>query len=75
MLNNGVDEICDIRDKLIYVLSRVIYKVYIIDEVYMLFIGVFNVLLKIFEELIENVVFILVIIEFYKIFVIILFCV
>lgn len=52
VFNNGVDEICEICDKFIYVFSFVCYKVYIIDEVYMLFIGVFNVFLKMLEELI-----------------------
>lgn len=73
VFNNGVDEICDICDKVKFVLLVVIYKVYIIDEVYMFFIGVFNVLLKILEELFEYCIFILVIIELYKIFLIIIF--
>lgn len=74
VLNNGVDEIWDIRDKVKYVLSVVEYKVYIIDEVYMFFMGVFNVFLKILEELLGYVIFILVIIEFYKILFIIILC-
>lgn len=71
--NNGVDEIRNIRDKVKYVLSELKYKVYIIDEVYMLIIGVFNVFLKILEEFLVYVIFILVMIELYKIFLIIIF--
>lgn len=74
VFNNGVDEIRDLRDKVKYVLSIGKYKVYIIDEVYMFIIVVFNVFLKIFEELLKYVVFILVIIEFYKVLVMILSC-
>lgn len=70
--NNGVDEIRNIRDKVKYVFSEFKYKVYIIDEVYMLIIGVFNVLFKILEELLVYVIFILVIIELYKILFIII---
>lgn len=64
--NNGVEEIWDIWEKVKYVLIVVKYKVYIIDEVYMLLMGVFNVLLKMLEELLKYVIFILVIIELYK---------
>ncbi|MGX7776458.1 DNA polymerase III subunit gamma/tau [Streptococcus pluranimalium] len=66
-LNNGVDEIRDIRDKSTYASSRATYKVYIIDEVHMLSIGAFNALLKTLEEPTENVVFILATTELHKI--------
>lgn len=73
VFNNGVDEIWDICDKVKYVFSVVWYKVYIIDEVYMFLIGVFNVLLKMLEEFFVYVIFILVIIELYKILLMIIF--
>ena len=48
--NNSVDDVRDLRDKVIYPPSRTKYKVYIIDEVHMLSKGAFNALLKTLEE-------------------------
>ncbi|TCL00061.1 DNA polymerase-3 subunit gamma/tau [Natranaerovirga hydrolytica] len=57
--NNGVDNIRDIRDEVVYTPTNGKYKVYIIDEVHMLSIGAFNALLKTLEEPPEHVIFIL----------------
>lgn len=57
--NNGVDDIRDLRDKVIYPPSKLKYKVYIIDEVHMLSKGAFNALLKTLEEPPKHLVFIL----------------
>ena len=57
--NNGVDEIRNLRNKVMLVPSKLKYKVYIVDEVHMLSIGAFNALLKTLEEPPEHVVFIL----------------
>lgn len=57
--NNGVDNIRDIRDKVVYPPSKLKYRVYIIDEVHMLSKGAFNALLKTLEEPPKHLVFIL----------------
>ncbi|MFA7636345.1 MAG: DNA polymerase III subunit gamma/tau [Monoglobales bacterium] len=57
--NNGVDNIRDLRDEVIYTAAVAKYKVYIIDEVHMLSQGAFNALLKTLEEPPEHVIFIL----------------
>lgn len=57
--NNGVDEIRNIRDKVVLMPSVSKYKVYIIDEVHMLSISAFNALLKTLEEPPQHVIFIL----------------
>lgn len=57
--NRGVDEIRDIRDKVIYPPKIGRYKVYIIDEVHMLTKEAFNALLKTLEEPPAHVIFIL----------------
>lgn len=57
--NNGVDNIREIRDEVIYTPTESKYKVYIIDEVHMLSTGAFNALLKTLEEPPKHVVFIL----------------
>ncbi len=57
--NNSVDDIRDLRDKVIYPPSRTKYKVYIIDEVHMLSKGAFNALLKTLEEPPKHLIFIL----------------
>lgn len=57
--NNSVDNVRSIRDEVIYMPTKVRYKVYIIDEVHMLSTGAFNALLKTLEEPPEHVVFIL----------------
>ena len=64
--NNGVDNIRDIRDEVIYSPSSLRYRVYIIDEVHMLSISAFNALLKTLEEPPEHVVFILATTELHK---------
>ncbi len=57
--NNGVDNIRDIRDEVIYTPSALKYKVYIIDEVHMLSGSAFNALLKTLEEPPAHIIFIL----------------
>ena len=57
--NNGVDNIREIRDEVMYSPTEGKKKVYIIDEVHMLSIGAFNALLKTLEEPPESVIFIL----------------
>ncbi len=64
--NNGVDDIRDIRDEVIYAPSELKYRVYIIDEVHMLSASAFNALLKTLEEPPEHVVFILATTELQK---------
>lgn len=57
--NNGVEDIRQIRDEVMYSAVHAKYKIYIIDEVHMLSAGAFNALLKTLEEPPPNVVFIL----------------
>lgn len=57
--NNGVDDVRQIKDAVMYVPAVARFKVYIIDEVHMLSTGAFNALLKTLEEPPESVVFIL----------------
>ncbi|MGI6123802.1 MAG: DNA polymerase III subunit gamma/tau [Acetivibrionales bacterium] len=57
--NNGVDDVREIKEAVMYVPAVTRYKVYIIDEVHMLSTGAFNALLKTLEEPPANVVFIL----------------
>ncbi len=64
--NNGVDNIRDIRDEVVYSPSSLKYRVYIIDEVHMLSTSAFNALLKTLEEPPEHVVFILATTELQK---------
>ena len=64
--NNGVDNIRDIRDAVVYSPSSLKYRVYIIDEVHMLSVSAFNALLKTLEEPPEHVVFILATTELHK---------
>ncbi len=64
--NNGVDNIRDIRDKVIFAPTVGKYKVYIIDEVHMLSGGAFNALLKTLEEPPKHAVFILATTEIHK---------
>ena len=65
--NNGVDNIREIREEVAYSPAEGRYKVYIIDEVHMLSIGAFNVLLKTLEEPPSYVIFILATTEAHKI--------
>ena len=57
--NNGVDDIRELKEKVVYPPTSLKYKVYIIDEVHMLSKGAFNALLKILEEPPKHLVFIL----------------
>lgn len=57
--NNGVENVRDIRDEVIYTPAVLRRRVYIIDEVHMLSVAAFNALLKTLEEPPEHVVFIL----------------
>ncbi len=64
--NNGVDNIRDIRDEVVYSPSLLKYRVYIVDEVHMLSGSAFNALLKTLEEPPAHVVFILATTELHK---------
>ena len=64
--NNGVDNIRDIRDEVVYTPSQLKYRVYIVDEVHMLSGSAFNALLKTLEEPPEHVIFILATTELQK---------
>ena len=64
--NNGVDNIRDIRDEVVYTPSSLRYRVYIVDEVHMLSGSAFNALLKTLEEPPSHVVFILATTELHK---------
>ena len=57
--NNSVDDVRDLKEKVVYPPSRARYKVYIIDEVHMLSKGAFNALLKTLEEPPKHLIFIL----------------
>lgn len=57
--NNGVDDIRELKDRVVYPPSVCRYKVYIIDEVHMLSKGAFNALLKVLEEPPAHLIFIL----------------
>ncbi len=57
--NTGVDNIRDLRERVIYGPSGGRYKVYIIDEVHMLSTSAFNALLKTLEEPPPHVIFVL----------------
>jgi len=65
--NNGVDDVRQIKEAVMYVPAVTRYKVYIIDEVHMLSTGAFNALLKTLEEPPESVIFILATTEPHKI--------
>ncbi len=65
--NNGVDNVRDIREDVVYSPAVGKYKVYIIDEVHMLSSGAFNALLKTLEEPPSYVIFILATTEVHKI--------
>ena len=49
-INNGVDEVRDLREKVKYSPARCRFKIYYIDEVHMLSTAAFNALLKTLEE-------------------------
>ena len=56
--NNGVDNIRELREDVIFTPALAKYKVYIIDEVHMLSTQAFNALLKTLEEPPEHIIFI-----------------
>ena len=64
--NNGVDNIRDIRDEVVYAPSALKYRVYIVDEVHMLSGSAFNALLKTLEEPPAHAVFVLATTELHK---------
>ena len=64
--NNGVDNIRDIRDEVVYMPSSLKYRVYIVDEVHMLSGSAFNALLKTLEEPPSHVIFVLATTELHK---------
>ena len=65
--NRRIDDIRELKEKVIYPPQLVKYKVYIIDEVHMLSAGAFNALLKTLEEPPSYVIFILATTEAHKI--------
>lgn len=64
--NNGVDNVRDIRDEVVYSPSALKYRVYIVDEVHMLTGSAFNALLKTLEEPPAHAIFILATTELHK---------
>lgn len=65
--NRRIDDIRELRDKVIYPPTKLNYKVYIIDEAHMITNEGFNALLKIMEEPPKHLVFILATTEIDKI--------
>lgn len=65
--NRRIDDIRELRDKVIYPPANVKYKVYIIDEAHMITNEGFNALLKIMEEPPKHLIFILATTELEKI--------
>lgn len=65
--NRRIDDIRDLREKVIYPPTKIRYKVYIIDEAHMITNEGFNALLKIMEEPPEHLIFILATTELEKI--------
>lgn len=64
--NRGIDEIRDLREKILFAPNRAKRKVYIIDEVHMLTKEAFNALLKTLEEPPEHAYFLLATTEMHK---------
>lgn len=65
--NNGVDDVRQIRDEILFLPARTQYKVYIIDEVHMLSPAAFNALLKTLEEPPAHIIFVLATTEPHKV--------
>ncbi len=65
--NNGVGDVRELREELIYAPASGNYRVYIIDEVHMLSTAAFNGLLKTLEEPPAHVIFVLATTELHKI--------
>lgn len=64
--HRGIDEIRNLREKIILAPTKLKYKVYIIDEVHMLTKDAFNALLKTLEEPPEHAVFVFATTEAHK---------
>ncbi len=64
--NNGVGDVRDIRDEVVFSPAELRFRVYIIDEVHMLSASAFNALLKTLEEPPAHVIFILATTELQK---------
>ena len=64
--NNGVGDVRDIRDEVVFTPAELKFRVYIIDEVHMLSSSAFNALLKTLEEPPSHVIFILATTELQK---------
>ncbi len=65
--NRGIDEIRELREKIVFAPSQATTKVYIIDEVHMLTKEAFNALLKTLEEPPSHAYFVLATTEAHKI--------
>ena len=65
--NNGVEDVRQLRDEIVYTPIDVKYKVYIIDEVHMLSASAFNALLKTIEEPPSHIIFILATTDVHKV--------
>ncbi|MDP6824900.1 MAG: DNA polymerase III subunit gamma/tau [Dehalococcoidales bacterium] len=65
--NRGIDEIRNLREKVIFASNQARYKVYIIDEVHMLTKEASNALLKTLEEPPPHIIFILATTEAHKV--------
>lgn len=57
--NNGVDNVRDLKEEIVFMPAELKYRVYIIDEVHMMSPSAFNALLKTLEEPPSYVLFIL----------------
>lgn len=65
--NNGVDNIRELREDVMFTPASAKYKVYIIDEVHMLSIAAFNALLKTLEEPPAHIIFVFATTEIHKV--------
>ncbi len=65
--NNGVDNIRELREDVMFTPASAKYKVYIIDEVHMLSIQAFNALLKTLEEPPSHIIFVFATTEIHKV--------
>ncbi|MFA5562061.1 MAG: DNA polymerase III subunit gamma/tau [Eubacteriales bacterium] len=64
--NNGVDNVRDLQEEIVFTPAELKYRVYIIDEVHMMSASAFNALLKTLEEPPAHVLFILATTELQK---------
>lgn len=65
--NTGVDNIRDLKDKILLAPVQAKWKIYIIDEVHMLSTGAFNALLKTLEEPPAHTIFVLATTDLHKV--------